>query len=177
MNRNDDRPGESAAHSADRIGGRRPGNGKATALAALAGALLASLLALPGANALEQPGTVTITSAELRHAHIDVARTGKSAGDVDIYSLLLYNKRITARALGRAEMVCTAVGMRGQSCSATYFLPRGEIVVQGVITSRLIYELPVLGGTGLYNNIHGSLTVTSLHRKPTRELLVFRLVV
>jgi hypothetical protein len=35
----------------------------------------------------------------------------------------------------------------------------------------------VIGGTGLYNNVRGSLTVTSLERKPTKELLVFRLVV
>jgi hypothetical protein len=152
-------------------------NGKATALAALTGALLGSLLALPGANALERPGTVTITDSELRHAHVDAARPGPSAGDTDVYSLLLYNKHITVRALGRGEMVCTALGAKGQSCTATYFLPRGEIVVQGVISSRLIYQLAVVGGTDLYNNVHGSLTVTSLHRKPNRELLVFRLVV
>ncbi len=150
---------------------------KSTALAALAGALLASLLALPGANALEKPGTVTITDTELRHAHVDAGRTGSSAGDVDIYRLLLYNKRITTRALGRGEMVCTAIGAKGQSCTASYFLPQGQIVVQGVISSRLIYQLAVVGGTGLYNNVRGSLTVTSLHRKPNRELLVFRLVV
>ncbi|HZQ65322.1 MAG TPA: hypothetical protein VFA66_08890 [Gaiellaceae bacterium] len=150
---------------------------KSTALAALAGALLASLLALPGANALEKPGTVTITDAELRHAHVDSGRPGPSAGDVDIYRLLLYNKRITTRALGRGEMVCTGIGAKGQSCTASYFLPQGQIVVQGVISSRLIYQLAVVGGTGLYNNVHGSLTVTSLHRKPNRELLVFRLVV
>jgi hypothetical protein len=46
-----------------------------------------------------------------------------------------------------------------------------------VITSRLIYELAIVGGTGLYNNVRGALTVTSLDRKPSKELLVFRLVV
>ena len=36
----------------------------------------------------------------------------------------------------------------------------------------------VVGGTGLYNNVKGAVTITSLHRKkPVRELLVFRLVV
>jgi hypothetical protein len=143
----------------------------------VSGALDLTMLALPGARALDRPGTVTITDAEIRHAHFDAGRPGRSAGDLDVYSLLLYNKRITARAIGRGEMVCTAVGAKGQSCSATYFLPQGEIVVQGVITSRLIYELAVVGGTGLYSNVRGSLTVTSLHRKPSRELLVFRLVV
>jgi hypothetical protein len=75
-------------------------------------------------------------------------------------------------------MSCTAVGVTGQSCTATYVLPKGEIVVQGVIGSRLIYQLAVVGGTGLYDNVRGSLTVTSLQRRrPVRELLVFRLVV
>jgi hypothetical protein len=150
---------------------------KAAALAAVAAAALVSLLALPGAHALERPGTVTITGTQLRRAHVDAGRSGPSAGDIDVYSLLLYNKRITERSLGRGEMVCTAIGTKGQSCTATYFLPQGEIVVQGVINSRLIYELAVIGGTGLYNNVRGSLTVTSLRRKPSRELLVFRLVV
>ncbi len=152
-------------------------SGRGVPLAAFAGAVLASLLALPGALALERPGTVTVTDTEIRHAHVDLAQSGPSAGDLDVYTLLLYNKRITTRALGRGHMVCTATGVRGQSCTATYFLPKGEIVAQGVITSRLIYELAVVGGTGLYGNVRGSLTVTSLHRKPTRELLVFRLTV
>ncbi len=152
-------------------------SGRTAALAAGSAALFLSLIALPGARALDQPGTVQITDAQLRHAHVDTGRTGASAGDIDVYSLLLYNKRITPRALGHGEMVCTAIGAKGQSCNATYFLPQGEIVAQGVINSRLIYELAVVGGTGLYNNVRGSVTVTSLHRKPSRELLVFRLVV
>jgi hypothetical protein len=75
-------------------------------------------------------------------------------------------------------MLCTTVSSSNQSCSATYFLPQGQIVVQGVIGSRLIYAMAVVGGTGLYDNVRGSLTVTSLKRSPSvRELLVFRLVV
>jgi hypothetical protein len=150
---------------------------KAAAFAAFSAAALVSLLALPGARALDQPGTVTVTDSLLRHAHVDSGRAGPSAGDLDVYSLLLYNKRITERALGRGEVVCTALGSKGQSCHATYFLPKGEIVALGAINSRLIYELAVVGGTGLYNNVRGSVTVTSLRRKPSRELLVFRLVV
>jgi hypothetical protein len=150
-----------------------------TAKAALAAVPVAALLfviALPGAKALDRPGTITITDAELRHAVIDNAPHGRSAGDVDVYTLRLFNKRITERSIGHGEMVCTAVGVKGQSCSGSYFLPRGEIITQGVITSRLIYELAIVGGTGIYNNVRGSVTVTSLRRKPSRELLVFRLV-
>lgn len=144
---------------------------------AAGGLLLAGLLALPAAHALDKPGTITITSNESRHMHVDVGAAGKSVGDLDVYTSLLYNKRIQQKAIGRATMLCTAVSTTSQSCTATYFLPRGEIVVQGVIGSRLIYILAVTGGTELYNNVRGTLTVTSLKRKPSRELLVFRLVV
>ena len=151
-------------------------SGKPAVLAA-AGALLVAMLALPGARALDRPGTIRITDSETSHAHVDMGKSGKSAGDLDVYSLVLFNKRITSKAIGHAKMTCTAVGTTGQSCTGAYFLPKGEIVVEGVITSRLIYELAVIGGTGLYNNVRGALTVTSLHRKPSKELLVFRLVV
>ncbi|HEY7604915.1 MAG TPA: hypothetical protein VH760_11695 [Gaiellaceae bacterium] len=143
-----------------------------------AGGLLAVALAVPGAQALDKPGTISVTDSELRHAHIDIGVAGPSVGDLDVYTSLLYNKRITPRSIGRATMTCTAVSLSGQNCSATYVLPRGQVVAEGVIGSRLIYQLAVVGGTGLYNNIRGSLTVTSLHRKrPVRQLLVFRLVV
>lgn len=150
---------------------------KMPVLAGIAGALLVGVFTLPGAQALDRPGTVRITDSEVRHAHADGGRTGKSVGDLDVYTLLLYNKRIRAKAIGRATMTCTAVGASGQSCTGMYFLPKGAIVTQGVITSRLIYELAVVGGTGLYSNVRGTLTVTSLKRKPSRELLVFRLSV
>jgi len=149
-------------------------SGKLAVLAA-AGAALVAMLALPGARALERPGAIRITDSETSHVYVDMGKSGKNAGDLDVYGFVLFNKRITTKAIGHAKMTCTAVGGTGQSCTGAYILPQGEIVAAGVITSRLIYELAVIGGTGLYNNVRGSLTVTSLERKPTKELLVFRL--
>jgi hypothetical protein len=151
----------------------RTGIGR-TGLLVAAGALLVGH-APSGANALARPGTITITDRLVLHAHLDRGRRGPSAGDVDAYTLLLFNERITPKAIGQAAMTCTAIGASGQSCTAAYLLPKGEIVAEGVITSRLIYALAVVGGTGLYRNVRGSLTVTSLQQKPARELLVFRL--
>ena len=141
------------------------------------GALFAAALAIPGAQALDRPGTVTVTATASHHTHVDTGKRGKSVGDVDQYSSLIFNRRITQKPIGRGSMLCTTVSSSSQSCSATYFLPQGQIVVQGVIGSRLIYAMAVVGGTGLYDNVRGSLTVTSLKRTPVRELLVFRLVV
>jgi hypothetical protein len=141
-----------------------------------AAVVASSAVFLPGALALERPGTVRITSAERQHTHVDAGARGRSPGDVDIYRSLLYNRRIQTKPLGRADMVCTTISGSTQSCHGTYFLPRGQLVVDGVISSRLIYLLAVVGGTDLYNNVRGTLTVTSLHRAPVRELLLFRLV-
>jgi hypothetical protein len=150
---------------------------KLPVFAGISGALLVGVFTLTGAQALDRPGTVRITDSQVRHAYVDVGSDGKSIGDLDVYTVLLYNKRIRAKAIGQATMTCTVVSANGQSCTATYFLPKGTIVTQGVITSRFIYELAVVGGTGLYSNVRGTLTVTSLKRKPSRELLVFRLSV
>jgi hypothetical protein len=139
--------------------------------------LVAATTAVSGAAALDRPGTIQISNVESKHTHVDLGRAGRSVGDFDVYKFLLYNRRITPRPIGRGEMSCTATGLTTQNCSATYVLPKGEIVVEGAIGSRLIYALAIVGGTGLYNNVRGTLTVTSLRRNPTRELLVFRLVV
>jgi hypothetical protein len=138
---------------------------------------IAAVLVVPAALALNKPGAVTISAATSTHRFIDHGAHGRSPGDVDIYRFVLYNKRIQAKALGHGEMVCTTIVGSTQSCNATYFLPRGELVVAGVISSRLIYVLAVVGGTDLYNNVRGTLTVTSLRRSPPRDLLVFRLTV
>ena len=47
-------------------------------------------------------------------------------------------------------------------------------MVNGVIASRLFYELAVFGGTGIYDNVRGTLTVTYLGGLPAQEFLLFR---
>ena len=149
--------------------------GSAKLAGVLAVAAVAAVLSLPGL-AYTKPGTIRITDVETHHVYVDHGARGRGPGDVDIYRTNLYNRRITAKALGHADLMCTTLTVNAQHCYGTYFLPRGQIVVAGVIQSRLIYILPVVGGTEYYNNARGTLTVTSLRRKPSRELLVFRLV-
>jgi len=134
-------------------------------------------VSVPGAPALDRPGTIQITGAEKQHSHVDAGAPGRGPGDVDIYRSILYNRRLQTKPLGRADMVCTTISGATKNCSATFFLPRGQLVASGVISSRLIYILAVVGGTEYYNNARGTLTVTSVHRSPVRELLLFRLVV
>ena len=75
------------------------------------------------------------------------------------------------------ELVCTFVdSKRMRVCRGTYVLPKGKIVVGGSLTYRQFYDLAVLGGTELYDNARGSVTVTRTHRRPVRDLVVVRLV-
>jgi hypothetical protein len=98
-------------------------------------------------------------------------------GDVEVTRERLFYNRAEPKPLGHASMVCTSTGGGTASCNGTYFLPRGKIVVAGPRTFREIFELAVVGGTGYYDNVRGTLTVTALGGKPARFLLFFRLLV
>jgi len=121
------------------------------------------------------PGDIRITDVQTSYTMVK-ARNGTAAGSVELVKQRLYNPSLSQRAIGRATMSCTFFDRRERNCSGTYFLPRGALVVSGTIQSRLLYEIAVVGGTGLYENARGSLTVTSTGLRPKRrELLVFRL--
>ena len=144
---------------------------------ALAGLALFVMAVAPAAQALERNGTIRITTREVAHRVIDQGRRGRGPGDLEISRTLLYNKGLTPRAIGHGEIVCTFTGRRSRVCNGTYFLPRGKIVVAGALVYRQFYEVAVLGGTRLYNNVQGSLTVTTTRPRPRRDILTFRLVV
>jgi hypothetical protein len=144
-------------------------------LAALGVALVLAAVA-SGAASLNGPGTIRITDRLVKHIHVD-GGDGSRAGDLDFYRQSLFNKGITSEPIGHSDVTCTSTGTGSSNCSATYFLPKGKIMVGGVIGSRLFYELAVFGGTGLYSNVRGTLTVTNLGGSPAREFLLFRLVV
>ena len=145
----------------------------------LAGALLGVLAAGPlqgWSQAGTGPATIRITDRELAVSRVDVGLRGTSPGDTEIIRVRL-RERVTENTIGHAELVCTFVdNARSRVCRGTYVLPKGKIVVGGSILYRQFYDLAVLGGTGLYDNARGTLTVTRTHRKPVRNLVVFRLV-
>jgi hypothetical protein len=124
---------------------------------------------------LPRAATITISDRLVKHTRVDGGMPGGGAGDIDFYRQLLFNTRVTPKPIGHSDVTCTHTGTGSLNCSGTYFLPRGKLVVGGVIGSRLLYNLAVLGGTGLYNNVRGTLTGTSISKRPARELLVFRL--
>jgi hypothetical protein len=122
------------------------------------------------------PATIRISERQLAVTRIDMGARGTSPGDTEVIRSRLL-ERGTLKTIGRAELVCTFVdSVRSRVCRGTYILPKGKIVVGGSILYRQFYDLAVLGGTGLYDNARGTLTITRTHRSPVRDLVVFRLV-
>jgi hypothetical protein len=144
-------------------------------LAALLVVLAIAVATMAGAAlALTGPGTIRVTGRQVKHVHVDGGPRGKGASDQDFYRGLLYNRGIT---IGHSDIMCTNTGTGSSNCSGTYFLPKGKLMVAGVLASRLFYELAVVGGTRLYENARGTLTSIALGGSPRREFLTFRLSV
>jgi len=140
-------------------------------------AIMLALSGSPLARALPGPGVIRITQRQVEDARIDLGRHGPSIGDIEVTRALLYNTNITPHPIGHSELLCTFTGTNSRICSGVYFLPKGKIITGGSLLYRQFYELAVLGGTGLYNNVRGTLTVTSLKPShPATDILLFRLL-
>jgi hypothetical protein len=132
--------------------------------------------AAPTTATITGPGVIRVTDRQTDYHWVDGGTPGPGAGDIEILRVQLYNQRVRERPIGHADLVCTFTDASARNCTGTYFLPKGKIMVGGVIGSRLIFEVAVLGGTGLYQNARGTLTVTAAAQHPRRNFLLFRLV-
>jgi hypothetical protein len=150
---------------------------KASTFAAVALMVFLEVRSAPASYAVPGPAIIRITDRETAFSTVDVGPRGRSPGDVEITRRLLFNRRIRSKAIGRAEIVCTVMTRNARHCTGTYVLPAGKIAVAGEMLYRQFFQLAVTGGTGVYNNVRGTLTVTSLGRNPRRDVVFFRLVV
>ncbi len=150
--------------------------GKRLAVALMAAAFgWVALAATGGADGSTQPSQIRITDVQLSDRVVPPLEGGR-AGTVETIRQQLYNPSRSKRAIGRSLIVCTSSDSRDRMCAGAYILPKGSLVVAGALQSRLLYEVAVVGGTGLYDNARGTLTVTASHLHPRHEVLLFRLV-
>jgi hypothetical protein len=148
----------------------------ATGIALIAALVLVSGSFGRGSSAATGPAQIGISGEETNFVRINVGRQGRSPGDTEVMRQTLFNRRVSTKPIGHSSLVCTyAIGAE-RLCRGTYFLPKGKLVVAGSITFRQVYELAVVGGTGLYDNARGTLTATRIAKSPRREFLLFRLV-
>jgi len=140
--------------------------------AAAAGAAVTTAVVAVSVPATTGPATIRITDTQTGYRL--VGPSPRRPGQIEIVQQRLYNPRIS-KVVGRGDLLCTYLNRRLRQCSGTYSLPRGKLMVAGVVDSRLLFEVAIVGGTGLYANGRGTLTVTSAGLRPRREVLVFRL--
>jgi hypothetical protein len=134
-----------------------------------------AVIVVTAAHGATGPAQIRITDVQTSYARIP-SPTGRAAGSVEIIKQRLYNPTVTRASIGSASLLCTYLDARARTCTGTYTLPKGSLIVAGAISSRLLYEIAVVGGTGLFDNARGAVTVTSTDLRPRRrELLVFRL--
>lgn len=153
--------------------------GKVTALVVgvVGGVLAAAAAGDSTLRAGTGPAKIGITDRLIRVDRVDIGARGTSPGDMEIVRSSLFNRRVTPRAIGHSQLVCTFVDSgRSRVCRGTYFLPRGKLVVGGSLRFRQFYDLAVLGGTGLYDNARGTVTITRTSNSPVRNVVLFRLV-
>lgn len=122
------------------------------------------------------PAQIRVTARQVLSSGVDLGRRGAGVGDMQITAAQVFNVRVTPRTIGSYELVCTTVRNISRNCQGTLVLPRGTVVMSGTMRYRPFYQLAVVGGTGLYDNARGTLTVTRTGTRPVRELLVVRLV-
>jgi hypothetical protein len=146
-----------------------------TVVAGAALAVLTTAVLSGGSTAATGPATIQIGARQTSNVRVDLGRDGTSTGDTQIIWYQLYNRRVTSRPIGHAQLVCTFTRGANRECQGTYVLPKGKLAVSGPIRFRELYELAVVGGTGTYDSARGTLTATRTSRKPWREFLVFRL--
>ncbi|HSP71693.1 MAG TPA: hypothetical protein VLN26_04940 [Gaiellaceae bacterium] len=117
---------------------------------------------------------IRITAREITIRRLEYGPRG--AGHVSVTWEALFNRGLTPKSIGHVESVCTRLTRGAWACSATYLLPRGKLVVSGATRLEGAYELPVVGGTGLYSGARGVLSGQTTAVYPRAERLTFRLL-
>jgi hypothetical protein len=117
------------------------------------------------------PATIRITDEQRADTTL-----GRGIGAREIVRGALYKRGRARKLLGSSVLLCTYVSRSQRFCSAMYSLPKGTIVASGPVgNSRLLYQLAIAGGTGLYDNARGTLTATTYSLDPRRTVLTFTL--
>ena len=123
----------------------------------------------------EATGPAVVRLTDVQTAVSTTPGKADGVGTVEIATLKLFGSSVRSRGIGQGVLTCMHVSKTQRSCDGSYLLPRGMIETSGLLNSRLLYTAAITGGTGLYDNARGTLTVTARGLRPRRELLIFRL--
>ena len=107
------------------------------------------------------------------HAAADLAlHLGQqgSGGSSSTPSTSTTGRSAASRSAARSSTAPTSAraairGTGAQWCNANFALPKGTIVATGVQRSPFFYQLSVVGGSGIYANVIGTVVVSQLARR------------
>ena len=136
--------------------------------------IVALALVATNASAHDNGNTLKLTGKALGPpAQIDLGAPGPSAGDQQIITMDVFQG---PRRVGESHVVCTTVRLDPATqsaivqCDNVTSLPGGQIVATGLVTSAQEEQTPfvqaITGGTGVYKQAHGQLTVSEAGPQP-----------
>lgn len=135
---------------------------------AVAAVVVLLLFATGAARSLDGPRLIRVSA-------VTVAEQGETDETSDVLFVSQELRGSAGNRVGEGVQQCTVGLGEVSTCLATYVLQRGEIMVQGTRQRRDFYVWAIIGGTGIYSNVGGSLVATTLSVRPRRERLLFSL--
>ena len=130
--------------------------------------IVALALSAAGASAHDNGNAFQLTGKAIAPpTNLDLGAPGPSVGDQQIISMDVFkgDKRV-----GESHVVCTTVRAGIVQCDNVTNLPGGQIVATGLVTDAQEETSPftqaITGGTGVYRNAHGQLTVSEAGPQP-----------
>jgi hypothetical protein len=129
-------------------------------------AALAAVLVTGGATAQTAPATLELVQLErdVRAGFVDnPPRRRESPGDV--FTVRGRVRDATGRAVGSADAVFTQTGRNAARGGATFTLADGTIEISGALRGRGTDTLAIVGGTGAYADVAGSVRITEQRRR------------
>ena len=136
-------------------------------------ALSAGSLASASANhGFNKTVTLTFTEKSTAGTFVDVDKSGAAptVGDVFVFQSDLFDA-VTNAKVGTVEGHCTIITDTLSDCDASGILAGGQIRVAGASTEADVNVLAVTGGTGIYRNVSGQITIETIDDNTSKDTL------
>ena len=103
---------------------------------------------------------------------VDVDKSGgaPTVGDVFVFQSDLFDAATNAK-VGTVEGHCTVITASLSDCDASGILAGGQIRVGGATTDANVNVLAVTGGTGIYRNVSGQITIETIDDNTNKDTL------
>ena len=128
------------------------------------GALAFGLGAASAMSGIATPTTLTVFEHSTTDKVIDVGRHGDSTGDILTFHNELFDDTDTTK-VGTLQGQCVRESPRAGTweCWWTMSLADGQVTVEGPFSDTSDTDFAVTGGTGLYENVRGSMQVKAIN--------------